>query len=87
MTEKITLSKPIMVQGEEVTELTLAEPTLGALDGVHVTISGGESLQVDLGDIPKVLAALANIPVSSARKVSWKDIRVVMEPVMDFLSG
>ncbi len=46
-TMTIKLSKPIVAHGEELSELTLEEPTLGALDKVHVVADGEGTVKID----------------------------------------
>ena len=80
----ITLKSSIEAHGEQVTELTLTEPDLGALDGVDIAITEG-ALKFNLGDMRKIFAAMAGIPPSAAGKIKLGDVRQVVEVVLDFL--
>ena len=51
MAETLTLTKPIRIGGEDVSDLTLTEPTLGMLDGVKLRITAEGELNLDLGAI------------------------------------
>jgi|MDSZ01.3.fsa_nt_gb hypothetical protein len=84
---KVTLKKPITAHGEDVKELTLNEPTLGALDGVDLEISSEGRVKINLGDIAKIVANMADIPPSSAAQISIFDLREIAPAVMDFLGG
>ncbi|MDO8294385.1 MAG: phage tail assembly protein [Gallionella sp.] len=87
---KITLSKPISVHGEEVTELELREPTgedVMALGYPYLIIIGdGDDQAMELR--PKVIARyvsrLAGIPPSSLNKVSPADFSGMTGAVMGF---
>jgi len=83
--KKITLKSPIKIQGIETTELMLSEPDLGVLDDVHIEVSGEGKVRLNLGDIPKLIANMANIPPSDAKKIKLKDMREIIPPVMDYL--
>lgn len=82
----IPLSKPITAHGEEISELTLRDAGIGALEGVKATLSD-TGLGIDLGDLPKVIARLADIPPSSARTISLRDLSKLVPEVFDFLGG
>ena len=84
MTTTLTLTKPIRVGAEDVTELTLTEPTLGMLDGVSLRISAEGELNIDLGAIRILLARMANIPPSAAQNITIKDALAAQEVVADF---
>ena len=84
MTTPLKLTKPIRVGAEDVTELTLTEPTLGMLDGVSLRISAEGELNIDLGAIRILLARMANIPPSAAQDITIKDALAAQEVVADF---
>ena len=73
MAETLTLTKPIRIGGEDVSELTLTEPTLGMLDGVALKITAEGELNIDLGAIRLLLGRMANIPPSAAKAITLKD--------------
>ena len=81
----VTLSRPVEAHGEQVTTLTLAEPTLGVLDGVHLDVGLDGRVRLDLGDIHRLVAGMAGIPPSSARQIGIADMAKVARAVMDFL--
>lgn len=80
----VRLSRPIQAHGEEVTELTLREPTIGDLDGVQVTITG-DGCTIDLGAVARVAAGMAGVPPSAVRAISIRDLPALARPVFDFL--
>ena len=84
-TMTIKLSKPIVAHGEELSELTLEEPTLGALDKVHVVADGEGTVRIDLGDVHRLIASMAGIPPTAARGILIKDIAGCLEEMMRFL--
>ena len=84
MAETLKLTKPIRVGGEDVTELTLTDPTLGMLDGVALRISAEGELNIDLGAIRILLARMANVPPSAAKDITIKDALAAQEVVADF---
>lgn len=69
----VSLRHPIPAHGEEVSELTLREPTLAMLDDIHVVL-GDEGLRVNLGDLSRLIGAMADIPPSSARQIRVMDL-------------
>ena len=73
MAQKLTLTKPIRAGGEDVSELTLSEPTIGMLDGVKLRITAEGELNIDLGAIRVLLGKMANIPPSAAEQITIKD--------------
>lgn len=75
----IELSKPIQAHGEIVSSLTLREPTLGALEDVNLTVVGDGDVKFNLGDLQGLIANMADIPKSSARQISIRDLPKFME--------
>jgi len=73
MTYTMDLTRPIEAHGEEVHRLTLRDPDSGALDGVFVTFGPG-GMKIDVGAMVKLVAAAADIPPSSARKIPMRDL-------------
>ena len=81
----VRLRTPIDAHGQTVSELTLAEPTLGVLDGVRIEIGTSGRVQIDLGDLHRLIAGMAGIPPSSARQIRMTDLAPLARAVMDFL--
>lgn len=81
----VTLTKPIEANGERVSTLTLRDPELGGLKGVHVLFSHSGEFKFDLGDAHRLIAAMADIPPSSARRISTRDLLEFMPAILDFL--
>ena len=81
----VRLRTPITAHGERVEELTLAEPTLGVLDGVQLEVATSGRVRVDLGDLHRVIAGMAGIPPSSARQIRVTDLAPLASAVLDFL--
>ena len=84
MAETLTLTKPIRVDGNDVSELTLTEPNLGMLDGVKLRISAEGELNIDLGAIRVLLGRMANIVPSAAAQITIKDAIKAKEVIADF---
>ena len=80
----VTLSRPIEAHGETLRELRLEDVGIGALDDVRIKM-GDYGIDIHLGDVHKVVAAMAGIPRSSARRIPIKDIKVLLPEVLDFL--
>ena len=85
---KIKLTKPIKTPDGEVTELTLSEPTLGALEDIELLVErradGSLGLRLDLGMIARLVAGLCAIPVASAKQIRLQDLGEVIQQVMGF---
>lgn len=84
MEHKLTLSTPIRTGGEDVSELTLRQPTLGMLDGVRLDISAEGGLSIDLGAIRVLVGRMADIPPSAAKTISVKDAFGAKDALKDF---
>ena len=84
MATTLTLSKPLRVGAEDVSELTLIEPTLGMLDGVSLRITSEGELNLDLGAIRLLMGRMANIPPSSAKNITLKDAIRAKDVIADF---
>lgn len=80
----IPLSRPIEAHGEKISSLTFSEPDLGMLEGIHITVTGEGEVKLNLGDLPKVVSRLANIPPSAASKISLVDSPKLLEAVKGF---
>ena len=84
MAETLKLTKPIRSGGEDVSELTLTEPTLGMLDGVQLRITAEGELNIDLGAIRILLGRMANITPSAAEQITIKDAIGAKDVLADF---
>ena len=84
MPEIFTLSEPIRVGGEEVTELTLRKPTVDMLQGTKIKVAGDGGMEIDADTVIKVFARLADIPPSAARKISGEDYVRMVEIYANF---
>ena len=83
-TVTITLTKPIEAHGETISELKLAgEPTLGDMKGVRLRLGEG-GLDFDVGDVPRVISPMANIPLRAAESIALKDMGRMVPILMDF---
>ena len=82
---KIKLSRPIEAHGETLHELELGEIDLGALDNVNLVITQDGSIRINLGDLHRLIAGMAGIPPSSARRILVRDALAVKEKLSDFL--
>lgn len=80
----IPLSRPIQAHGETLNELTLSEIELGSLDGINLVVDDSGSLRLNLGDIYRLLSAMANIPPSSAKKILVKDALAARDTIAGF---
>ena len=76
-----TLKTPIMVDGEKVVTLTLRDPELRQLKGIKIP-TGGQDF--DLGEMPRMVGVVANIPTSSAEQIRVSDLMELFGAVMDF---
>ena len=81
----VTLTTPIEAHGETASTLTLRAPKIGKLGGVHLILSHTGELKFDLGDSPRLIAAMAGIPPSAAQTISSYDLLLFMPAVLDFL--
>ncbi len=82
----ITLKHPIEAHGDTLTTLSLSEPTLGVLDDVEISVRGDGSVQFNLGDLHKLVANMASIPPSAAKKIRVSDMAEIGKAVMGFLA-
>ena len=80
----VTLKKPIQAHGETLKKLTLSDPDLGALDGIYIDV-GEQGARIHLGQLPLLLAAMANIPPSAAKTIKLTDLAVIGPEVFAFL--
>ena len=83
---KVTLKHAIEAHGQTVKILELKEPTLGVLDDVEISIKGDGSVRLNLGDIHKLVANMADIPPSAAKEIRVSDMGTISKAVMGFLS-
>jgi len=80
----IPLSTPLDAHGETVTEITLSEIELGDLDGINIVIDDAGALRINLGDLHRLVAAMARIPTSSAARLRLRDALAAKEKIADF---
>lgn len=85
-TVKVTLRHPIEAHGQTVKILELKEPTLGVLDDVEISVKGDGSVRLNLGDLHKLVANMADIPPSAAKAIRVSDMGTIGKAVMGFLS-
>lgn len=83
-TVTIPLSRPIEANGETLNEITLKEVDLGSLEGVNLVIDDAGNLRLNLGDLHRLVAAMAQIPPSSARKILIRDAFAAKDAIGDF---
>lgn len=90
MSVTIKLSKPITAHAEEVSEITLREPTTEDIIDIglpHLIILGNdESTGVEVRQkvVAKYISKLAGIPMSSVRSLAPKDFSACTAAVMGF---
>lgn len=77
-TVTITLCKPIQVEGEALSELTLREPTVKDL-------LAQDKITGETAQMAAMLEALADIPRSAVLQISAKDFVRCVQVVSDFL--
>ncbi|MGS1093122.1 phage tail assembly protein [Aquamicrobium terrae] len=76
----VTLSKPITVEGKEVTALSLREPTLGDLITAESVGKGN-----NLAKVAATLAAMADIPLPAFHSLSARDFAKINEEAAPLL--
>lgn len=81
---EIELSRPIEAHGETVSVLKLSDPDLGALEDIRISVNGEGAVQLDLGDVQKLVANMADIPRSAAKSISLRDAPKLLAAVKDF---
>lgn len=84
----VTLTKEITVAGETVKELNLREPTYDEVSdcGMPFTITQDGEIKLDSKATLKYLPIMADIPPSSARQISPKDLMVVSMKILGFFT-
>ena len=89
----IKLSEPIQAHGEEVSELTLREPTtedvikFGQPFLVIPRDGGDTGVEIRMNIIARYVSELAAIPMSSVKKLSRNDFSACQAAVMGFFGG
>lgn len=78
----VTLSKPLTIEGKEVTELLLREPTLGDL--ITAETVGKDN---NLAKVAATLAAMADIPLPVFHSLSARDFARVNEVAAPLLGN
>lgn len=88
MTE-LQLSKPIKAHGEDVHVLELREPTYDEVEmlGIPFNYTENGEMKLDTRAALKYIPLLANIPRSSAAKMSLKDIFMASMSIVGFFTG
>lgn len=77
-------SRPVEVDGKEVSELELGDADIGGLEGIQLTL-GKNGVTIDAGLMPRLIAAMAQIPPSSARRIALSDLVASLEEILAFL--
>ena len=84
----VTLTRPIMKEGSEVSTLTIAEPRLKhfkVLDQLKLRIDGNGATLENLGSLAKMGAEqLAGLTELEAAELTWGDTMEIAMVVMDF---
>ncbi|AUQ42578.1 phage tail assembly protein [Yersinia ruckeri] len=85
---KLTLTKEITVSGEKVKELNLREPTYDEVSecGMPFTITQDGEIKLDSKATLKYLPIMAEIPPSSARQISPRDLMAVSMKILGFFT-
>ena len=89
----IKLSRPIEAHGEQIDMLELHDLDLGGISDIHLEIEMEEleedkeriRVRLDLGDLHKIVSAVAQIPRSSARRILFRDLLKAKAEIADFL--
>ncbi|MEQ8585156.1 MAG: phage tail assembly protein [Thalassobaculaceae bacterium] len=84
MAKTVTLSKAIEAHGKQVTELTFNEPTLAVLEDLELHFTDG-GVKLKLGAVIGAIAAMADIPPSSAKQIPLSDLMAIAAELKDFL--
>lgn len=81
-TKTVKLSKPVMIDGVETTEIQLREPTLAALSGLEIAavIRG----QVD--QLMMLLPKISDLTESQCANLSFRDMAALSLAVTGFLA-
>lgn len=82
----VPLSRPIQAHGEEVTALTLREPTGKDLriHGLPYRATQDGEIVVDAGAMARLMVELAGVPLSSIDRLSAVDFQAVTGAIMGF---
>jgi hypothetical protein len=83
---KVTLKHPIEANGETHRELDLNSPDLGALDGVNIEFDAAGKVKINLGDLVPLVANMAGIPPSAAKKIKLADLVGIGKEVKGFFT-
>ena len=94
MSETIKLSKPITAHGEEISEITLREPTPDDVMQVGspqllIPSADGESVGIEIRAkvVGQYIARLGAVPLSSVKTMSMGDFNRAQGVVMGFFGG
>ena len=80
MKQTIKLNVPVQVEGEQVTEITLSEPTVGDLRAM-------DQASGDVGRAAALIGSLAGWPPSSVNAISSGDFTAICEVMSGFFGG
>lgn len=90
MSGVITLTRAITAHGEQLTELTLREPTtedvmeVGHPFLIHATDSGDAKIEIRSKVIATYVSRLAGVPLSSVKTMALSDFSTAQAVVMGF---
>ncbi|CNK70908.1 TPA: phage tail assembly protein [Yersinia enterocolitica] len=84
----VTLTREITVGGEKVKELKLREPTYDEVSscGMPFTITKDGEIKMDSKSTLLYLPLMADIPPSSAKQISPKDLMTVSMKILGFFT-
>ncbi|RJX35667.1 MAG: phage tail assembly protein [Desulfarculus sp.] len=86
---KVALSRPIIVAGEQASEITIKEPLLKhfeVLDQLRLAVNDSGAMELrNLGSLAKVGAEqLAGLTPAEAAQITWPDMFKIAQAVMGF---
>lgn len=89
MTVSVPLSKPVQAHGQDVSALTLREPTGKDLRtaGLPYKLGADGSIAIDAANMAKMIAQLAAVPPSTVDALAAPDWNAVAMVVLGFTTG
>jgi hypothetical protein len=81
---EVKLKHPIQANGETLSKLDLKSPDLGALDSINIEFDTAGKIKINLGDLVPLVANMAGIPPSSAKKIKLVDLVEIGKAVKGF---
>jgi hypothetical protein len=79
----VTLSRPLVIGSEEITDIVIKAPTWADLDSIKFK---GKDVDFDLATIRKLAFQMSNVGSEAyLKKISGKDIKKIINVVMYFL--